>query len=138
MGLLLGGLLAGDPLADAGSAVSRRSSKSCSRSATSEAFNGRAASRSRRARRSIKAEYRPASPSFFGSISLTLNTLPDVTGLAGPVRKLQEIVDQTLQDLDVYSRWVGRTGNARSPAALSAAAAGAGRGTGRAKRGGVS
>jgi uncharacterized tellurite resistance protein B-like protein len=67
----------------------------------------------------IKAEYRPSSPSFSGSVSLTLNTLPDVTGLAGPLRKLQEIVDRTLQDLDVYSRWVGRTGDGLSPAALS-------------------
>jgi uncharacterized tellurite resistance protein B-like protein len=67
----------------------------------------------------IKAEYRPASPSFLGSVSLSLSTLPDVFGLAGPVRKLREIVDRTLQDLDVYSRWVGRTADTNSPAALS-------------------
>ncbi len=67
----------------------------------------------------IKAEYRPASPSFLGSVSLTLSTLPDVFGLTGPVRKLREIVDRTLQDLDVYSRWVGRTGEVDTPAALS-------------------
>ncbi|HEV7506820.1 MAG TPA: TerB N-terminal domain-containing protein [Thermoanaerobaculia bacterium] len=67
----------------------------------------------------IKAEYRPASPSFSGSVSLTLNTLPDVAGLTGPLRKLQEIVDRAVQDLDVYSRWVGRTGDGLSPAALS-------------------
>lgn len=67
----------------------------------------------------IKAEYRPASSSFLGSVSLSLNSLPDVSVLAGPVRKLREIVDRTLQDLDVYSRWVGRMGDAQSPAALS-------------------
>jgi uncharacterized tellurite resistance protein B-like protein len=67
----------------------------------------------------VKAEYRPASSSFFGSISLTLETLPDVTGLTAPVRRLQEIVDRTLQDLDVYSRWVGRTGDVHGPAALA-------------------
>jgi uncharacterized tellurite resistance protein B-like protein len=67
----------------------------------------------------IKAEYRPASPSFLGSVSLSLSTLPDVFGLTGPVRKLREIVDRTLQELDVYSRWVGRTGDVNSPAALS-------------------
>jgi uncharacterized tellurite resistance protein B-like protein len=67
----------------------------------------------------VKAEYRPASPSFFGSVSLTLETLPDVTELTAPVRKLQEIADRTLQDLDVYSRWVGRTGDVHGPAALA-------------------
>ncbi len=67
----------------------------------------------------IKAEYRPASPSFLDSISLTLDALPDVTALTGPLRKLQEIVDRTLQDLDVYSRWVGRTGDVHGPAALA-------------------
>jgi uncharacterized tellurite resistance protein B-like protein len=67
----------------------------------------------------VKAEYRPASPSFFGSISLTLENLPDVTALTAPVRKLQEIADRTLQDLDVYSRWVGRTGDVHGPAALA-------------------
>jgi tellurite resistance protein len=67
----------------------------------------------------ISAEYHPASSSFFDSISLTLKSLPDVTGLAGPVRKLQEIVDRTQQDLDVYSRWLGRTGESRSLAAVA-------------------
>jgi tellurite resistance protein len=67
----------------------------------------------------IQVEYRPASPSFPGSVSASLGSLPDVFGLAGPLRKLREIVDRTLQDLDVYSRWVGRTGDVDSPAALS-------------------
>ncbi len=67
----------------------------------------------------IKAEYHPASPSFSGSVSLTLSTLPDVTALTAPVRRLQEIVDRTVQDLDVYSRWVGRTGDVHGPAALA-------------------
>ena len=35
------------------------------------------------------------------------------------MRKLREIVDRTLQDLDVYSRWVGRTGDVNGPAALA-------------------
>jgi uncharacterized tellurite resistance protein B-like protein len=67
----------------------------------------------------IKTYYRPASSSFSDSISIELNTLPDVASLAAPLRKLQEIVDRTLQDLDVYSRWVGRTGDLQSPAALA-------------------
>ena len=67
----------------------------------------------------ITAGYRPASPSFLGSVSLKLPGLSDVTALMGPLRKLQEIADRAQQDLDVYSRWVGRTGDGRSPAALA-------------------
>ncbi len=67
----------------------------------------------------ISAEYRPASPSFSGSVSVTLSSLPDVTGLAGPLRRLQDIVDRTQKALDVYSRWLGRTGESRSLAAVA-------------------
>ena len=67
----------------------------------------------------ISAAYRPASPSFFGSISLTLDSLPDITVLVGAVRRLQEIADRAQQDLDVYSRWLGRTGESRGLAAVA-------------------
>jgi uncharacterized tellurite resistance protein B-like protein len=67
----------------------------------------------------IRAEYRAASPSFSNTVSLTLESLPDVTELKAPVGRLREIADRTCQDLDVYSRWVGRTGDKDSPAALA-------------------
>lgn len=67
----------------------------------------------------ITAEYRPASPSFLGSVSLKVPNLPDVTDRTGPLRKLLEIVEPAQQDLDVYSRWVGRTGDGGSPAAVA-------------------
>jgi uncharacterized tellurite resistance protein B-like protein len=66
----------------------------------------------------IATYYHPASPTFAGHVSLKID-LPDVAGLAAPVRKLQELADSVLQDLDVYSRWVGRTGDSAGPAALS-------------------
>lgn len=70
-------------------------------------------------RTKIQASYHPSSPTFLGSVALSLPNLPDVTSLTAPLRKLQEIVDRTQQDLDVYSRWVGRTGDVESPAALA-------------------
>lgn len=66
----------------------------------------------------ITAHYFPASPTFSGQVSLTLD-LPEVIGWGLPLRKIQEITDVVLQDLDVYSRWVGRTGDSGSPAALA-------------------
>ncbi len=67
----------------------------------------------------ISAQYRPASPTFGGPLALTLPDLPDVTVLKAPVRKLQEIAERVCQDLDVYSRWVGRTSDGSSPAAIA-------------------
>jgi len=66
----------------------------------------------------LTAQYYPASPTFSGQISLTLH-LPDVLAWGAPLRKIQEITDGVLQDLDAYSRWTGRTGDSRSPAAVA-------------------
>ncbi len=66
----------------------------------------------------IAAWYQPASPSFFGPLELSLPNLPDITVLHGPARKLREIAEQVCSELNVYSRWVGRTGDGTSPAAL--------------------
>lgn len=63
--------------------------------------------------------YRAASAGFQGSIEIPVGGLPDVSALTAPLRKLQEIVDQVSNELDVYSRWVGRTGDGSSPAALA-------------------
>jgi uncharacterized tellurite resistance protein B-like protein len=67
----------------------------------------------------LAVSYRPASPGFQGSIEIPIGDLPDVSALTAPLRKLQEIVDQVSNELDVYSRWVGRTGDGTSPAALA-------------------
>lgn len=66
----------------------------------------------------ITVQYYPASPTFAGQFSRKLD-LPDVAGLTEPLRKIQEITDGVLRDLDVYSRWLGRTGDARSLAAVT-------------------
>jgi uncharacterized tellurite resistance protein B-like protein len=69
-------------------------------------------------KRSLSAEYFPASPTFAGALTVKLD-LPDVAGFAGPLRKLQEIVVGAQHDLEAYSRWVGRTGDKGSPAAAA-------------------
>lgn len=67
----------------------------------------------------ILSEYHPASSSFSSPIALRFLELPDVTVLRTPTRLLQEVVDRTLQELDAYSRWVGRKADNWSPAALA-------------------
>ena len=55
----------------------------------------------------LRVEYRPASRSFGGRITVA-SMLPDVTSLARPRRSLLELVDQCSADLDDFSRFVGR------------------------------
>ncbi|WP_027005296.1 TerB N-terminal domain-containing protein [Conexibacter woesei] len=56
----------------------------------------------------LKLEYRPASASFGGPIALTTPDLPDVTRLAGPTRRLADLVESVTADLGGFSRYVGR------------------------------
>lgn len=56
----------------------------------------------------LVVSYRPASASFGGTVELTVGSLPDVSVLTAPVRKLSEIADACTDDLDAYSRWLGR------------------------------
>lgn len=68
----------------------------------------------------LSATYHPASPSFGrGGIDLDVPDLPDVTILKGPTRKLQELVDEVTDELDPYSRWIGRNDDRDSPAAVA-------------------
>lgn len=68
----------------------------------------------------LAATYRAASPSFgYGSLDLSLPDLPDVTILTSPTRKLQELIDRVTDELDAYSRWIGRKDDRDSPAALA-------------------
>ncbi|MCB9833808.1 MAG: TerB N-terminal domain-containing protein [Planctomycetes bacterium] len=58
-------------------------------------------------KRTVPLEYHPASSSFGGTFRLKTE-VPDVTGLVGPRRKLEEIVSRCCDELDPYSRWCGR------------------------------
>jgi uncharacterized tellurite resistance protein B-like protein len=68
----------------------------------------------------ISAHYQPASASFGSRIAVPLGDLPDLTALSGPVKKLRAIADQCTNELDAYSRWLGR--NPDSSGSLAAVA----------------
>lgn len=53
--------------------------------------------------------YRPASASFGGQFTVQLD-VPDVTAQAQPLTKLVALAERCCDDLDAYSRWVGRHG----------------------------
>lgn len=68
----------------------------------------------------LSAHYQAASRSFGrGQVKLTLPDLPDVTIVSGPVRKLQDLIDRVTDELDPYSRWIGRNDDRNSPPALA-------------------
>lgn len=71
-------------------------------------------------RRRLEAHYRPASASFGGPVKLPIGDLPDVAGLTAPVARLRELADACTDELDAYSRWLGR--NAGLQGSMAAAA----------------
>ena len=68
----------------------------------------------------LRWEYRPASASFAG-VAVTLNAgdIPDVTGLAAPNKALAGLVESVTQELDAYSRYVGRCEDRTTAAAVA-------------------
>ncbi|MES1244147.1 MAG: TerB N-terminal domain-containing protein [Acidobacteriota bacterium] len=66
----------------------------------------------------LKIEYKPASASFGGPVTLTTD-LPDVAQTTTTLGRLRQLTEQCTQDLDPYSRWVGRTGDTASPPAVA-------------------
>ena len=67
----------------------------------------------------IKATYRPASNSFPGDVDLTIRSSRDVTALKQPIERFLLLANQCMDELDPYSRYLGRNpGHGESPAAL--------------------
>ncbi len=56
----------------------------------------------------VEVSYQPASAGFRGRIHHRLATIPDITGLTGPVSKLSDIAATCTDELDAYSRFLGR------------------------------
>lgn len=67
----------------------------------------------------LSIRYRPASASFSGAAQLEGYDLPDVTRLRAPVNELRSIADAVQDELDSYSRYVGRYDDWNSPSALA-------------------
>lgn len=66
----------------------------------------------------LKMKYRSASPSIRGDSALNVPNLPNPFILSGPIKKISAIVDECTQDLEPYSRYLGRKGN--DPKSLTA------------------
>ncbi|RPI05584.1 MAG: hypothetical protein EHM64_06065 [Ignavibacteriae bacterium] len=67
----------------------------------------------------IKVEYRPASNGFNNTFLKEIDK-PDITVLDGPLRKIHEIAESCINDLDPYSRFIGRrSGDAKTLAAMA-------------------
>jgi uncharacterized tellurite resistance protein B-like protein len=57
----------------------------------------------------LQVSYQPASSGFSGkNFAKTIGSLPDVSAVTGPQKKLQKVVDDCTADLDRYSRFLGR------------------------------
>lgn len=67
----------------------------------------------------LVASYQAASATFLGPVDLKVPDLPDVTALKAPLAKLQTFGEAAMLELEAYSRWVGRTDDRDSPAALA-------------------
>ena len=68
-----------------------------------------------RNRTRLKLVYRPASAGFrsYDSPELGFKGIPDVTVLTSLTKKLQKVVDASIEPLEAYSRWLGRNADAQ-------------------------
>lgn len=64
----------------------------------------------------LRLDYTPASPSLRG-IRLPVPDLPDPSALKGPVQKLMTLADICTDELDAYSRYLGRKGTSANDTA---------------------
>ena len=60
----------------------------------------------------IKFSYHPASLTFNGTIHLRDTDLPDLTALTRPVKQFYRIAESCVDELDAYSRYLGRNPHA--------------------------
>jgi len=68
----------------------------------------------------LTVTYQPASGSFSGqTFRVRIDDLPDVGVLQAPLDRLRQVAEAATDALDRYSRWIGRTGEGDSLAALA-------------------
>jgi len=73
----------------------------------------------RRNKTRLRLSYHPASASLRDTIRVDAGDLPDVCRLKAPVRRLQQLAGTVTEELDAYSRWVGRHNDRESLAAIA-------------------
>jgi uncharacterized tellurite resistance protein B-like protein len=68
-----------------------------------------------RNRTALKFTYRPASSAFQMKEHVApLGDIPDVSVLTAPIKKLQNLVEETTKELEAYSRFVGKSPESRN------------------------
>jgi uncharacterized tellurite resistance protein B-like protein len=64
--------------------------------------------------------YRPSSGGFPSEVTATFGDLPDISEVSGPITKLKELATEITEELDAYSRFLGRNADgAGTPAAVA-------------------
>lgn len=68
-----------------------------------------------RPRKSLQTRYQAASREFDGTVNPSIDgkPLPDISGLRKPIEIAQEITDEVMDDLDKFSRYLGRNPDGR-------------------------
>jgi len=66
-------------------------------------------------RKNLQASHQAASQEFTGTVSPTINgkPIPDISGLRKPIEIAQEIADEVMNDLEKFSRFLGRNPDGR-------------------------
>ena len=62
----------------------------------------------RRNKTTLSHAYRPASASFGSQVTIRAEDVPDASRLKRPVQQLQELAELATQELDSFSRWIGK------------------------------
>lgn len=62
----------------------------------------------------LKASYYAASSSFRGNVEIPISDLPDVTETTGPANKIRDIANACTDELEGYSRYLGRNPDGRN------------------------
>lgn len=62
----------------------------------------------------IRATYYPASSSFGGQVEISMPDLPDITQITGPSSKIIDIISGCTDELEGYSRYLGRNPDGRN------------------------
>ncbi|MBT5044312.1 MAG: hypothetical protein HN899_05365 [Gemmatimonadales bacterium] len=56
----------------------------------------------------LKFSYRPASGGISGEADVTVDSIPDITSVSGPINELRDLGAECTDELDAYSRFLGR------------------------------
>ncbi|MGD1851559.1 MAG: TerB N-terminal domain-containing protein [Cyanophyceae cyanobacterium] len=66
-------------------------------------------------KRKLEVRYYPVSSGFSTGVTVDVRNMPDVTCLSSPLNRLQALINQCVDVLDPYSRWLGRYGDKSDP-----------------------